>query len=477
PPTTPGGTPVTPPAPALPERGVTMEMYNNIPGMTLNRLLYNKKFRSKTPDSTRKIPGLVSPLNIANNYGLRLTTYYVAPETGKYTFYVSGDDQCRLSISSDDDPKNLRPIVQFKSGLATRPNEWNKDPSQKSAPMTLSRGQVYYVEALMKEGPGGDHISVGVKLPSGVLQRPIANNDVYIKPPGPIGVTPSTPEKGVTMEVYKNILGNTLSSLTTNPKYPSKPDVTTKIKKLKAPQNAGDLYGVRLTAYYVAPKTGTYVFYVSGDDQCKLSLSTDNKPEHLRTIVIFPKNFWTNRNQWNKHPKQKSRPIRLVKGKAYYLEAVMKEGKGGDHLSVGVRLPGRLRPKPISKEDVYVRPPAPGTAVVGGTTIPENGVTFEKWRNIPSKALSRLITDPRFPGKPDVSKKIRRLSIRPNQGNSYGVRLTTYYVAPNTGTYRFYVAGDNQCQLSLSSDEKPENLKILVMFPVNRWSSPNNFKQ
>ena len=58
-----------------------------------------------------------------------------------------------------------------------------------------------------------------------------------------------------------------------------------------------------------------------------------------------------------RHPKQKSRPIRLVRGKAYYLEAVMKEGKGGDHISVGVRLPGRLRPKPISKEDVYVRPP------------------------------------------------------------------------------------------------------------------------
>ena len=36
----------------------------------------------------------------------------------------------------------------------------------------------------MKEGGGGDHISVGVKLPSGVLQRPVSNKDVYIKPPG-----------------------------------------------------------------------------------------------------------------------------------------------------------------------------------------------------------------------------------------------------------------------------------------------------
>ena len=58
-----------------------------------------------------------------------------------------------------------------------------RDPSQVSAPMTLSEGQVYYIEALMKEGGGLDHISVGVKLPSGVLQRPISNNDVYIKPP------------------------------------------------------------------------------------------------------------------------------------------------------------------------------------------------------------------------------------------------------------------------------------------------------
>lgn len=59
------------------ERGVTMEVYNNIRGTTLNQLLRNKKFKSKTPDSTKKIPSLVSPMNVADNYGLRLTTYYV----------------------------------------------------------------------------------------------------------------------------------------------------------------------------------------------------------------------------------------------------------------------------------------------------------------------------------------------------------------------------------------------------------------
>ena len=38
------------------------------------------------------------------------------------------------------------------------------------------------MEGLLKEGGGGDHLSIGVKLPSGVEEKPIVNN-IYIKPP------------------------------------------------------------------------------------------------------------------------------------------------------------------------------------------------------------------------------------------------------------------------------------------------------
>ena len=81
----------------------------------------------------------------------------------------------------------------------------------------------------------------------------------------------------------------------------------------------------------------------------------------------------------------------------------------------------------------------------------ENGVTFQMWKNIPGMALSRLITNRRFPGKPDVSMKVRRLYIRPNQGDRYGIRMTTYYVvsfasclfmyfqAPNVGLFVYFV--------------------------------------
>ena len=38
------------------------------------------------------------------------------------------------------------------------------------------------MEGLVKEGGGGDHLSIGVKLPSGVEEKPLTKN-IYTKPP------------------------------------------------------------------------------------------------------------------------------------------------------------------------------------------------------------------------------------------------------------------------------------------------------
>jgi hypothetical protein len=50
----------------------------------------------------------------------------------------------------------------------------------------------------------------------------------------------------------------------------------------------------------------------------------------------------------------------LVAGKSYYIKALLKEGGGGDHLSVGVRYPGGKFDRPISK-NIFL---APGKALV-----------------------------------------------------------------------------------------------------------------
>ena len=58
-------------------------------------------------------------------------------------------------------------------------------PEQTSQPVNLVKGKVYYMEGRVKEGGAGDHLSVGVKLPSGIEEKPLVNN-IYMKPPGMI---------------------------------------------------------------------------------------------------------------------------------------------------------------------------------------------------------------------------------------------------------------------------------------------------
>jgi hypothetical protein len=53
---------------------------------------------------------------------------------------------------------------------------------QRSKPIGLEKGRVYYMEAFLKEGGGGDHLTVRVKLPSGRTQTPLMKN-LYTRPP------------------------------------------------------------------------------------------------------------------------------------------------------------------------------------------------------------------------------------------------------------------------------------------------------
>ena len=59
-----------------------------------------------------------------------------------------------------------------------------RDPSQTSSPVQMKRGKAYYIEALLKQDIWENHIAVGVKLPSRTLQRPISQEDIFIRPPG-----------------------------------------------------------------------------------------------------------------------------------------------------------------------------------------------------------------------------------------------------------------------------------------------------
>ncbi|HZE97819.1 MAG TPA: PA14 domain-containing protein [Planctomycetota bacterium] len=152
--------------------------------------------------------------------------------------------------------------------------------------------------------------------------------------------------KGVILrEYWTGVPGTTVAELTRHPNFPSKPDGVSNPESFEAPVNWGDNYGTRMRGFIHPNATGSYTFWISGDDQCELWLSSDADPSHRQLVAKVP-NFSGSR-QWDVTPEQKSAPIRLEAGKKYYIEALHKEGSGEDSVSVGWQLPDGKMERPI----------------------------------------------------------------------------------------------------------------------------------
>ena len=150
---------------------------------------------------------------------------------------------------------------------------------------------------------------------------------------------------GVTREVFGNIAGSSLSDLTNNPAFPSRPTLESIQPTFEAPTDWSENYGTRMSALLIPPTTGAYTFWIASDDQSALFLSTDETPARRRLICSVA--AWTAPREWTKEANQQSTPIALASGQRYYIEALQKEGGGGDNLAVRWRLPNGTVEEPI----------------------------------------------------------------------------------------------------------------------------------
>jgi hypothetical protein len=179
---------------------------------------------------------------------------------------------------------------------------------------------------------------------------------------------------GVLREVYFNIPGNAVSDLTGHPSFPASPGLETIQPTFEAPSEFNDNYGQRMRALVVPPMSGNYVFWIAADDGGALYLSTTEEP--AQKVQIATVNTWTSSREWTKEPNQQSAAIALVSGQRYYIEALQKEGQGGDNLAVRWQLPLGSIEEPIPNHRLVVyglsppiisQQPANQTVTEGGT--------------------------------------------------------------------------------------------------------------
>ena len=142
------------------------------------------------------------------------------------------------------------------------------------------------------------------------------------------------------VEVYywNGISGTTTADLESLTTYPDSPDQVIKLSSLSSPVNRGDDYGSLVRGYIIPPQTGTYTFWVSGDDQTEFWLSSSDQPDQKESAAIVT--GWTTPQDYAKYSSQQSANKELLAGNRYYFEIVHKEGGGGDHFSVAWTGPG-----------------------------------------------------------------------------------------------------------------------------------------
>ena len=141
---------------------INFQRWNNINGTAVSNLTSNVNYPNN-PSSTGTQTLFEMPTNIGNNLGIRMNGYICPPTTGNYVFWVASDASAELWLSTTSSSANKVKIAFNTS--ATNYRQWTKYTSQKSVAISLTAGQIYYVETLMKESTGSDNLSVGWAKP------------------------------------------------------------------------------------------------------------------------------------------------------------------------------------------------------------------------------------------------------------------------------------------------------------------------
>ena len=113
--------------------------------------------------SQQVLANFKSPTSMGNNYGQKVSGYLSVPESGEYSFWVASDDASQLKISPDMSAEKAE-LVAHVNGY-TSEDSWSNG-SQVKTNLQLNAGQLYYIEAMHKEGGGGDHMSVAWQGPN-----------------------------------------------------------------------------------------------------------------------------------------------------------------------------------------------------------------------------------------------------------------------------------------------------------------------
>ena len=235
--------------------------------------------------------------------------------------------------------------------------------------------------------------------------------------------------------------------------FSAPPGATSYVKVAEGRKDAGDHFVQRVRGWITAPETGSYRFAISSDDASELWISTDGDPSRIRKVASVEQYVSSPRN-FTQYSSQLSKPITMIKGTTYYLEARHRDGTGEDHLSIGWKVP---------------RSSFDELCVIGTSPVP--AYTLEIFRGADDRDPA---SHPIFTQKPDQVLRRTQMSTPTDLGTQVATRLTGEITVPKTGKYIFSITADDRAVLFVSKKNQPSSRREIAR--LDSWTEPESWR-
>ncbi len=368
------------------------------------------------PTYTTTTPKFEASVNneTGSDYARRISGFFVPPATADYVFFVNSDDASELYLSTDNKPANKRLIAQETSWAdpfqwlgggsslsQKRSDQWSPDGGTTVPYQTgirLNVGQKYYMEVIQREGSGGDNVEVTYKK--------------YTDP---------DPLNGTDSMIFGSVMG--MNAVRCGPMV-----FTT--------QPANVTSGISSTAIFTAVG--------ATDSSLSIGVTGDIRPRVTNPVFVM--------YQWQRNgvdipgatdSSLAVAPVQPSDNGSVYVCKIRALGFANDVLT------------PIWSNS------QPATLTVTGPNVFEPGfIQVELWDNDASRASiyagtagtpTYVTTSPAFTA-----------AVNEDSGDTFGRRLSGYFVAPATDNYVFFMTSDDDGDLWLSTDDNPVHKRLIA---------------
>jgi hypothetical protein len=452
---------------------VKFEYYfgTGIGGTAVDDLLNSTNYAG-LPDMTAFISALntrlIFPDDSHENYGAKVSGFIVPTETADYRFFISSDDASRMLLAADGDVANLA-VVAEETGCCNGFTE--PGTARTSEPITLTAGTAYPFVAFVKEGGGGDYLSIAWRkesdtTPAGTLQPIPSSFLATYADPGPVAIAFTT------QPTSRTASENTRTTFTAAATGSPAPLVLQWQRQAPGATTFSDIPGAN-SASYTSPV---------------LKQSIDNGAKY-RVVALVPGGSMVSAEATLTVNVDSTAPMVASATAGDNQKSVtLKFSEDIDTVTGAVAanytIPGLTVSAAVVKGDSVVLTtsaqtagtvytvtvagvkdsaqnnvdPAHNTGTFTAVAIQAGVMKFEAYFGITGTAVSGLLASPKYPNAPDYRQLMATFEAPYTFSDNYGGRMTGFVTPPEDGDYRFFIASDDASVLYVSTDDSAANL-------------------